>query len=144
MSSARRRARRLAVQGLYEWQITGTEIAEIKKRFLEGKEARQIDEDYFRELIEGVINRVAELDQHITPYLNRSLEEVDVVERAILRIATYELAHRPDIPYRVIINEGVELAKTFGAEQGHKFINGMLDKIAARLRPVEMTKAKKS
>ena len=144
MSSARSRARRLAVQGLYEWQITGTGIAEIKQRFLEGKEARKIDEDYFRELIEGVINQVVELDQHITPFLNRSLQEVDEVEKAILRLATYELAHRPDIPYRVIINEGVELAKTFGAEQGHKFINGMLDKIAARLRPVEMSKAKKS
>jgi len=143
MSSARRRARRLAVQGLYEWQITGTEIAEIKQRFLEGKEARQIDEDYFRELVEGVITQVEELDQHITPFLNRSLKEVDVVERAILRIATYELAKRPDIPYRVVINEGVELAKTFGADQGHKFINGMLDKIAAKLRPIEMAKAKK-
>ena len=112
MSSARSRARRLAVQGLYEWQITGTGIAEIKQRFLEGKEARKIDEDYFRELIEGVINQVVELDQHITPFLNRSLQEVDEVEKAILRLATYELAHRPDIPYRVIINEGVELAKT--------------------------------
>ena len=144
MSSARSRARRLAVQGLYEWQITGTEIAEIKNRFLEGKEARQVDQDYFRELIEGVINQVTELDQHITPFLSRSLDKVDEVEKAILRIATYELAHRPDIPYRVIINEGVELAKTFGAEQGHKFINGMLDKIAAKLRAVEMNKAKKS
>ena len=143
MSSARSRARRLAVQGLYEWQITGTEIAEINKRFLEGKEAKKIDEDYFRELIQGVINKVEALDQHISPFLNRSLKEVDVVEKAILRIATYELAYRPDIPYRVIINEGVELAKTFGADQGHKFINGMLDKIAAKLRAVEISKAKK-
>ena len=143
MSSARSRARRLAVQGLYEWQITGTEIAEINKRFLEGKEAKKIDEDYFRELIQGVINKVEALDQHISPFLSRSLKEVDVVEKAILRIATYELAYRPDIPYRVIINEGVELAKTFGADQGHKFINGMLDKIAAKLRAVEISKAKK-
>lgn len=140
MSKARNRARRLAVQALYEWQMTGTSEAEIKKRFLEDKKDKTVDKEYFQELISDVIDKAAELDKTIEPFLKRPLTEIDLVEHAILRLSTYELMHRRDIPYRVVINEGVELAKTFGAEQGHKFINGILDKLANSLRSAEAAK----
>lgn len=144
MSKARNRARRLAVQALYEWQMTGTSEAEIKSRFLDDKKDKTVDKIYFKELIAGVIDNASELDETITPLLTRPLAEIDRVEHAILRLSTYELMHRQDIPYRVVINEGVELAKTFGAEQGHKFINGMLDKLAKSLRATEAGAVKKS
>lgn len=144
MSKARSRARRLAVQALYEWQMTGTSEAEIKSRFLDDKKDKTVDKIYFKELIAGVIDKASELDETITPLLTRPLAEIDRVEHAILLLSTYELMHRQDIPYRVVINEGVELAKTFGAEQGHKFINGMLDKLAKSLRSAEAGAVKKS
>lgn len=143
MSKARNRARRLAVQALYEWHMTGTSQAEIKSRFLADKKDKTVDKEYFQELISGVIDKVAELDTSIKPFIQRPLEEIDLVEHAILRLSTYELKYRPDIPYRVVINEAVELAKTFGAEQGHKFINGILDKLAGVLRSAEVGAAKK-
>lgn len=144
MSKARNRARRLAVQALYEWQMTGTSEAEINTRFLEDKSDKKLDKDYFLELIAGVIDKASELDETITPMLKRPLDEIDLVEHAILRLSTYELLYRLDIPYRVVINEGVELAKTFGGEQGHKFINGILDKLATSLRAAEAGSVKKS
>jgi len=144
MSKARNRARRLAVQALYEWQMTGTGEAEIKSRFLQDKSDKKLDKDYFQELISGVIDKVNELDETITPMLMRPLAEIDLVEHAILRLSTYELLYRLDIPYRVVINEGVELAKTFGGEQGHKFINSILDKLATSLRAAESGPERKS
>ena len=143
MSKARNRARRLAVQALYEWQMTGTAESEIKTRFLEDKKDKTVDKAYFQELIGGVIEQAEELDEIISPLLSRPLDELDRVEHAILRLSTYELKHRPDVPYRVVINEGVELAKTFGADQGHKFINGILDKLAGSLRAAEAKAPKK-
>ncbi len=143
MSKARNGARRLAVQALYEWQMTGTHEKDIKIRFLEDKSDKKIDKEYFQELISGVINKAVELDETITPFLKRPLNEIDRVEHAILRLSTYELVHRRDIPYRVVINEGVELAKTFGGEQGHKFINGILDKLANSLRSGEARTVRK-
>ena len=143
MSKARNHARRLAVQALYEWQMTGTSEAEIKTRFLEDKKDKTVDKPYFQELIGGVIEQSKELDELIRPLVQRPLDEIDLVEHAILRLSTYELKNRVDIPYRVVINEGVELAKTFGADQGHKFINGILDKLAASLRAIEVNAGKK-
>ncbi|MDH5445759.1 MAG: transcription antitermination factor NusB [Gammaproteobacteria bacterium] len=143
MSKARNRARRLAVQALYEWQMTGTGESEIHKRFLEDKKDKTVDKEYFCELITGVIEQAEELDATITPMLTRPLDEIDRVEHAILRLSAYELKNRLDVPYRVVINEGVELAKTFGADQGHKFINGILDKLAGSLRATEVSTRKK-
>ena len=144
MSKARNRARRLAVQALYEWQMTGTDESDIHHRFLEDKKDKTVDKAYFQELISGVIDKVSELDGAISPMLQRPLDEIDRVEHAILLLSTYELMYRLDIPYRVVINEGVELAKTFGAEQGHKFINGILDKLANGLRSAEAGSTRKS
>jgi N utilization substance protein B len=136
-SSARRRARRCAVQALYQWQVGGNDLNAIEAQFRAEPDNRKADFDYFHELLHQVPAHVSELDAHLTPLLDRPVPEVDPVERAILRLCSYELAHRLDIPYRVVINEGVDLAKRFGAEQGHKYINGVLDALARELRPIE-------
>lgn len=136
-SRERSRARRLALQALYQWQLTGMDPAEVERQFHERDEYRQVDADYFRELVLQSTAHCAELDKELGAFVDRPMEEVDPVERAILRLSTYELAYRPDIPYRVVINEAVELARKFGAEQGHTYINGVLDRTARVLRGAE-------
>lgn len=134
----RTRARRLALQGLYEWRVSGNAPADIERQYLVEKELHNVDIPYFRELLTEVPKHQDELDAAITPLLNRKMEEVDPVEQAVLRLGAYELIHHPDIPYRVVINEAVELAKMFGAEQGHRFVNGIMDRLAASLRSTEV------
>ncbi len=134
-------SRRLALQALYQWQMTGQPPHEIETQFREDENASKSDFGYFSELLRGVAGRVDELDASLSGHLERPVEAVDPVERAILRVAAYELAHRPEVPYKVIINEAVDLAKRFGAEQGHRFVNGVLDRLAVRLRPAEMRRA---
>lgn len=134
---ARRRARRCAVQALYQWQLGGNALGEIEAQFRAAPDNQKADFEYFHELLHQVPARLVEIDAQLTPYLDRPVPEVDPVERAILRLCGYELAYRPDVPYRVVINEGIELAKLYGADQGHKYINGVLDKLARALRPVE-------
>lgn len=138
MSKARSRARRLAVQALYQWQLTGMTAYDIEQQFLAGDEMGGADRDYFHELLHEVPRHADALDAQISPLLDRPLKEVDPVERAILRLGAYELAHRLDVPYRVVINEAIELAKTFGGEQGHKYVNGILDALAKNLRAAEV------
>lgn len=132
-------ARRRAMQAIYQWQHTGQEVQDIEAQFIAEQDMSQVEVPYFRELLKEALSHISELDTYLTPYLDRVVEQVDPVERAILRIGAYELAYRRDVPYRVIINEGVELAKVFGAEQSHKYINGVLDKVARKLRSVELT-----
>ncbi len=138
MSKARTRARRLAVQGLYEWQASGNDPRDILNIMLVNPVNKNADLEYLRELMRDIPNQSTQLDASLEPYLDRPLDEIDMVERAVLRVSAYELSTRLDIPYRVVINEGVELAKVFGADQGHKFVNGILDKLAADLRPDEV------
>lgn len=126
------------MQALYQWQVSGENIAELIQHFRLENDFSKADADYFEELVRQVPMRLPELDQALVDFLDRPVEEVDPVERAILRIAIYEFMHRPDIPYRVVINEAVDLAKMFGAEQGHKYINGVLDQAARRLRALEI------
>ncbi|GMR20906.1 MAG: transcription antitermination factor NusB [Gammaproteobacteria bacterium] len=134
---SRHKARQAAVQALYQWQLTEQSPAEIEDHFILDHEMSDVDMEYFDYLVREVPLHQHELDDHILPYLDRSINEVDPVERAILRIGTYEFEFHPEIPYKVVIDEGVELAKTFGAEHGHKFVNAVLDKVAAKLRSVE-------
>ncbi|MDY6979688.1 MAG: transcription antitermination factor NusB [Pseudomonadota bacterium] len=134
----RSRARRLAMQSLYEWQLSGNTIDKIISQYAVDEQIRNVDEAYFRELSNGVAGHSDELDQSITAYITRPYDEIDPVEKAVLRLGAFELKFRPEIPYRVIINEAVELAKTFGAEASHKFINSVMDKLAAELRGIEM------
>lgn len=130
--SERRKARRLAVQAIYSWQLSGNNIADVEHEFLTEQSVDGVDITYFRELLAGVATKQSQLDELIIPFLARPLDEVDPVEKAIVRLATYELTFRKDVPYKVAINEAIELAKTFGAEDGHKFVNGILDKLVAR------------
>lgn len=133
--AARRRARECVVQALYSWQLSHNDIADIEVQFLADQDVKDVDIAYFRELYNGTATHAAELDRLMAPYLSRQLDELGHVERAILRLALYELSKRPDVPYKVAINEAIELAKTFGAEESHKFVNGVLDKAAPYIRP---------
>lgn len=144
MSRARHLARRRAVQALYMWGMTGENVSDIEAQFLLEQDMKNVDIKYFKELIHKVPALVQELDQHITPLLDRPFDELDPVECAVMRLGVYELQHRIDIPYKVVINEAVELAKTFGAEEGHKYVNSILDKAAKKLRAVEVNAAKRT
>lgn len=144
MSRQRSKSRSLAVQALYSWQIAGQNIQDIINQFLAEHCDNKTDIDYFRELVESVPARLGTLDEALAPHLHRSINSVDPVERAILRMAAYELAEHQEIPYRVVINEAIELAKVFGGEESHKFINGVLDKAAKTLRPMELAAEKSS
>lgn len=137
-SQLRHRARRLAVQALYQWQMTGMAVAGIEQQFRADDEHRDADLEFFSELLRGTVEHVEEIDAALGEVIDRPLTEVDHVERAILRLGAYELGHRIDVPYRVVINEAVELAKVFGAEHGHKYANSVLDKVARKLRAVEV------
>lgn len=132
--AARRRARECAVQALYSWQLSKNDIADVEHQFLTEQNVNGVDIVYFRELFSGVVVNSGVLDTLMAPYLSRHLGELGQVERAVLRIALFELKMREDVPYKVAINEAIELAKTFGAEDSHKFVNGVLDKVAPTIR----------
>lgn len=133
--AARRRARECAVQALYSWQLSHNDIADIEIQFLAEQNTSDVDIDYFRELYTGAATNAQELDKLMIPYLSRQLKNLGYVEHAVLRIALFELKNRQDVPYKVAINEAIELAKKFGAEESHKFINGVLDTVAPEIRP---------
>ena len=138
MSQARTMARRCAVQALYQWQVTGQNVDEIYQQFLVERNMSKVNVEMFKELLAGVTKELDVLDKKIQPYLDRDISDVDPVERAVLRLGTYELMYKLDVPYRVVINEALEAVKTFGAEQGHRFVNGVLDKVAQQLREPEV------
>lgn len=137
LAERRSRARSLAVQALYQWQLAGTGPADIEVQFHTDQDFSRVDRDYFRELLQQIPERVAELEEALAPCLASPPQGVDPVERGILLLGAYELLHRPELPLRVIINEAVDLAKRFGAEQGHRFVNGVLDQLGRRVRAGE-------
>ena len=139
MSRKRSQARLHLVQALYQWQMTGQDVSEVERQFLAERDLSGFDVGYFHELLHGVPARLNRLDEALGPLLDRSISSVDPVERAILRLGAYELLQHPEIPYRVVINEAVELAKTFGATEGHKYVNGVLDRMARQVREVELS-----
>lgn len=136
-TGSRTRARRLAMQAIYQWLLNNAPASDIESQFLHDPESRSANREYLSELLRGVIQHHDDLSGQLSVYLDRPVEEVDPVERAVLLIATYELRHVLSVPYRVVINEAIELTKTYGAEQGHRFVNGVLDKLARELRPDE-------
>jgi N utilization substance protein B len=136
--AARRKARELAVQAVYSWQMTKNPVEQIELAMVTSNEMAKVDTEYFLELLRAVVKDSTELDKNIKPYLGRLPEELDPVEKAILRLATYELVSRIDVPKKVVINEAIELAKSFGAEESHKFVNGVLDKAIKTLRKDEL------
>jgi N utilization substance protein B len=137
MGNRRSRARQYALQALYQWQMTGQDVTVVEHQFLEDEELAKADVGLFVALLRGIPTSLGRLDAALAPLLDRPVEQVDPVERAVLRIGAYELMEHPDIPYRVVINEAVELAKLFGAEQGHRYVNGVLDRLARQLRSAE-------
>ena len=130
-------ARRSAVQALYQWQLTGYNLSEIERQFVEEHGLTKGELPYFQDLLHNVPKTLDLIDAALAEFTSRPVEQIDPVERAVLRISTYELMRHPEIPYRVIVNEGINLAKEFGATQSHKFVNGLLDKIARKHRAAE-------
>lgn len=139
MSRGRSKARRCALQALYQWQMAGQDLGDIESQFVNEQDLGGADLSYFSELLRSIPRQTTELDEQYRPFLDRAVDELDPIELAILRIGAYELMRHPEIPFRVVINEAVELAKTFGADQSHRYINGVLDKAARELRAIEIT-----
>lgn len=131
----RRRARRYALQALYQWQISGNDIADIEQHFLQDYDMAKVEVSYFQELLHEIPKHISELDAMFQPLLDRKVSELDPIETVTLRMGTYELLKRLDIPYKVAIDEAVELTKTFGTVDGYKYVNAVLDKVAQKSRP---------
>lgn len=144
--SRRRIAREFVLQGIYQWRTAGGTTNFIEQQLRESEEFRHVDEKHFTHVLQGALQQVDELEKIIQPCLDRPLDELSPVEFAILLLSTFELIHHPEIPYRAILNEAIELARTFGGSDGHKYVNGVLDKLAAQLRSIEiqMQKATKN
>jgi N utilization substance protein B len=142
--SARRRAREFALQGLYEWLISGSDAGVIDAHVREQDGFAKCDTAHFDALLHGCIHEAADLDAVLARHVDRKTSELSPVEHAVLMIGSYELRHCIDVPYKVAINEAVELAKSFGGTDGHKYVNGVLDKAAADLRPAEVEAARAS
>jgi N utilization substance protein B len=138
MSQARTNARKAAVQALYQWQMTGQSLVEIERQFIEDERLKDAQKSYFSELFHGVPRNIDLIDQILSEFVDRPIDMIDPVERAILRIGAYEMTNRLDMPYRVVLNESINLAKYFGADGSHKYINGILDKIAQQKRTIEI------
>jgi N utilization substance protein B len=136
----RRKSRELALKGLYQYLLSPKELRLIVREMADEAEFARADEAYFRSLLEGVYGQIPELDSRITKFLDRPIAELSPIEHAVLLISAYELIFDVSIPYRVAINEGVELAKSYGGTDGHKYVNGVLDKLAAEARPNEVTR----
>jgi N utilization substance protein B len=136
--SSRHRARELAVQGIYQWRMSGGDHLEIEKTTRAEKSLGRFDIELFSQLLRGVVDHNQALVETISPHLERDINELSPIEFSILLLGTFELVHHPEVPYRVVINEAVELAKTFGGTDGHKFVNGVLDKLAAQVRAIEV------
>lgn len=142
MAGSRKVAREFTLQGLYAWLVGGADVTLIASNLKEDEQFKRADEDYFRTLLYGVLKEEDLLSSRLAPLLDRPIADLSPIERSILLLGAYELAHCPDVPWRVIINEGVELAKKFGGTDGHKYINGVLDKLAQDVRAVEIEAAK--
>jgi N utilization substance protein B len=135
------RARRRALQALYQWQLTGQDAGVILLQFRQTQDFKGVDHDYFEQLVRGVIHQQQQLDEKLQPFLDRSLTVVDAIEKNILRLAAWELLHQPQLQFAIVIDEAVDLAHRFGAEQGHAYVNGVLDRAARAWRPAEFGQA---
>jgi N utilization substance protein B len=141
--AARSRARRRALQALYAWQVSGTSIPQVINQFQHEQDMEVADQEYFEALVKGVADHRPGLDEKLAGFLDRTIEQVDPIERAVLRIAAFELLHRIDVPYRVVLNEAIETAKRFGSDHGHTYVNGVLDRAAAEWRPGEAAQGRR-
>lgn len=142
LPTARRKARKLLTQALYQWQLSGTAITAVEAEFFTDHDMTRVDTEFFRELLHGIPANLDEVDGSFTPFLDRAADELDAISLALLRIGCYELLKRIDVPYKVVINESVSLAKTFAPTGAYKYINGILDKVAAKTRTLEVNAAR--
>ena len=138
LAKARGKARRLAMQAIYQWQMTADDCDDIAKQYAEDTDMKDIDAEYYRELLKGVVASVDSIDALLEKHMTRTAESVDPVERAIIRLAAYEFMNRLDVPYKVVLNEAVMLARKFCAENSPAFVNGVLDKVAHDVRSIEV------
>jgi transcription antitermination protein NusB len=136
--NSRRLAREFALQGVYEWLVAGNDLRAIEHRLAELKNFEQADGPLLDTILAGVVREAGALDARLVPYLDRAVAALSPVEHAVLLVGAYELLHRIETPYRVVINEAVELAKAYGGTDGHKYVNGVLDRLAAESRTVEV------
>ena len=136
--AARRRAREFALQGIYQWLLSGNSVPVIEEHIEQATGFDKADRELFVGLMRGAVDQIDELQAEFAPFIHREVHELSPVERAILLLATFELKHHIEIPYRVVINEAIELAKSYGGTDGHRFVNGVLDKLAAHLRSIEV------
>ena len=141
MRKSRRKAREFALKALYEWKLSGNDVASIAAHLSEEEGYGVIDDKYFLILLNGATQHAATLEEALTPFLDRKLNALSPIESAILLLGAYEAMHCLDVPYRVVINEAVELAKSYGGTDGHKYVNGVLDKLLPKLRPTEVRSA---
>jgi N utilization substance protein B len=141
--SARRKARHYAMQALYQWYMTGHNLSEIESQFRADYEFSKVDLAFFQDIVHQAPANMTELEAAFTPHLDRKIDDLDPIELSLLRLGSYELLKRIDVPYKVVINEAVSLAKKFGATDGHKYINGVLDKVAQDVRGVEIEAERK-
>ena len=142
VAKARGKSRRFAMQAIYQWQMTGDSITDIKQQFFDENNFSVIDSAYFSELVSGVASSISELDPLLEKYMTRLIESVDPVERSIMRLATYEFLFRLDVPYRVVLNEAISISKEYCAENSHAFVNAVLDKVAKEVRQIEVQSVK--
>ncbi|MEQ1558517.1 MAG: transcription antitermination factor NusB [Methyloglobulus sp.] len=138
MSQTKTNARKAVVQALYQWQMTGQSLITIELQFEEDGRLKGVQKSYFKELFHGIPQCVDAIDEVLSEFVDRPVDVIDPVERAILRLGAYELMYRPEMPYRVVINESINLAKYFGADGSHRYVNGILDKVAQAKRAVEI------
>jgi len=134
----KQRARKLALQALYQWQMSGSELYDIETQFRIANNMEKVDIDYFCRLLYEIPKEINALEDAIVPFLDRPLASLNPIELAMLRIGAYELIYCPDIPYRVVLDESVTLTKTFGSQDGHRYVNGVLNNLARKIRHVEM------
>lgn len=144
LAARRRKARHYALQALYQWQIAGQRLNEIEAQFLTDYDMHNVDTEFFHDLVHHIPAQVGELQDLFAIHLDRKLDELDPIELSLLRMGSYELLRRIDVPYKVVINETVNLAKRFGATDSYRYINGVLDKVASTCRAVEVAAEKRS
>ncbi len=138
MSLSKSNARKAIVQALYQWQMTGQSLIEIERQFNEEERLKNVQKNYFRDLLHGIPGNLEAIDNAMVDFVDRPVDVIDPVERAILRLGVYELLFRIEMPYRVVLNEAINLAKEFGADGSHKYVNGILDKVAQVKRQIEL------
>lgn len=138
---SRRRARKVAMQAVYQWQMTGSDLRPLEQEYRSAGALKKTDDEFFSELLRGVLMSSGELDELLRPLLDRDVNDLDRVELALLRLGAFELKERIDVPYRVVIDEYVELAKQYGAEESFKYVNGVLDRLSVSLRTLERPQA---